>query len=511
MDPTRRIGDWTRHNALTFPDFAALEDLDTGEVLTWAELDAEVGFAAAALSREGLQPGDRVALLAENDIRTFVLQFALMRLGCVFVPLNWRLAPAELRAQREIVRPALLLHDRQWAVTAQTICGANGPRRRLWPFRGDSGADGSGEIAATDPPPTLGLDGTAQLLFTSGTTGRPKAAAITVESLLWHAANTAQVDDVRGAGDRYLDVLPLFHTGGLNILAMPILIAGGCVSVLRRFDAPRVLRILSRDENPITHFLGVPVMLDQMVASSDFATADLSALRHIQVGAGQPSSTVVRAFARKGIPLQIHYGGTELGPGVSGVPRSMVAAKPGSCGIPFRNTNVRIVGDDGSDVAPGEVGEIYVTGPGIARRYVGGESQQTTDAQGWLHTGDLGRIDSEGYLYLVDRKKDMFKSGGENVYPAEIEAVLVTHPAIEEVAVVAVPHQRWGHVGLAIYVSVDGRDIPGDELTAFCRDAIAGYKVPKRFERLDGLPRNASGKVAKAELRVRFGGTSAVL
>lgn len=492
--------DWVAYNAQRYGDLPALEDVATSEVLTWADVEERVARVAGVLAdRHAIAPGDRVALLAENDVRLFLVQFALMRLRATLVPLNWRLSQAELCKQVALCEPSLLVHDQDWAKVASSVAGSIS----TWAWGGGGAADFDAVVDRAEPiraSAELSLDDVSHVLFTSGSTGDPKGAQITLGNLAWQASNVAHNDLIDGPGDKVLSVLPLFHAGGLNALPNPVLLSGGCVAVVRRFEAERCLALLADAERGFTHTVMVPIMLSQIAARPEFATASFPTMRHLQLGGGALSPSIMSAFADKGLPVQAHYGGTELGPGVSGVPRDMAMAKPGSCGVPFQHTQVRLVGEDGHHVPIGQTGEIWLAGPSISIGYFGPDPRSGFEGE-WFRTGDLGRFDDDGYLYIVDRLKDMYKTGGENVFPAEVESVLSEHPAIREIVVVGVPDVVWGETGVAVYSTHDCLPLSPAAIEEFCEGRLAHYKIPRILELVDSLPRNVTGKVPKNEIR----------
>jgi fatty-acyl-CoA synthase len=510
--------DWVAANAARYLHADALEDADTGRRISWQQLENEVARTAGALAANfGIAAGARVAVLADNDVRFFVLQFATMRLGAIMVPLNWRLSLAELTILCKDCAPTLLVHDATHRESALAITAQLGVPGVEW---GDEGQfDEFVRDAAALPDPALRtLTDPTHILYTSGTTGLPKGALVTAETLTWQTFNISDVDAVRGPGNRLLCPLPLFHAGGLNTLANPILIAGGCVSVLTRFDPAQCLELLGDPARGITHFGSVPTMYQMMSDLPAFGTADFSAIKHLQVAGGIASRSLLDTWAARGVHLQVHYGGTEMGPAITAMPREWVNAKVGSCGYPVPHTRVRIVTPEGTDAAVEEVGEVWIQGRSVTPGYF--ENPAATEASfvdGWFCTGDAARRDAEGFLYLVDRYKDMYKSGGENVFPAEVERILLEHPSIAEVTVIGVPDDKWGEVGVAVVVlrsggvgggGVGGGGIGGgidtDEVARFCGDRLARYKLPKQVVVVGELPRNATGKIVKADLRNQY-------
>lgn len=501
--------DWVDYNARRYSDADALEDADTGTTITWSELEQHVA-ATAGLLREafGVRAGDRICVLADNSVWMFVIQFAAMRIGAIFVPLNWRLSPNELAALATDCGPVLVFHDATWADGAHALAAHVGVR--TVGFGSPTGADDlTALIGKADPVRDPGLRMLADpthILYTSGTTGIPKGVLITAENLAWQTLNIAEVDAVTGPGDRLLCPLPLFHAGGLNTLANPILMSGGCVGVLTRFDPAQCLALLGDPNRRYTHFGAVPTMYQLMTDLPAFAAADFAAVRHLQIAGGVATQRLLDAWAAKGVALQTHYGGTEMGPAIAAMPKSWARSKAGSCGFPVRHTRLRLVSTDGADVVTGAIGEIWISGPSVSRGYFDKPDATAASFEGeWFRTGDAGVLDDDGFLYVVDRYKDMYKSGAENVYPAEVERVLATHPAVAEVAIIGVPDERWGQVGRAFVVTQSGASVSLAELVAHGERQIARYKLPKHLTLLDALPRNTTGKVQKQQLKAEHG------
>lgn len=500
--------DWVAHNARRFGCADALESADTGELLSWAQLEDVVARTAGLLRAEfDVGRGDRVAVLAHNNLRTFIVQYACMRLGALLVPLNWRLSVVELESLCADCRPYVIVHDQAWRQTAIQIAEGLGVSLLSW---GDPGSEHDFDRLAEHAVPVSDeglrqVEDPIHILYTSGTTGLPKGALVTAETLSWHTLNIAAVNEVTGPGDRLLLPLPLFHAGGLNTLANPILMSGGCVSVLSRFEPAQCLELLGDPDRGYTHFGSVPTMYQMIADLPAFAAASFPAIKHMQVAGGVASHRLLDAWQAKGVTLQTQYGGTEMGPGVAAMPKSSARQKAGSCGFPVIHTRVRLVSADGQDVDPGQLGEVWISGPSVTPGYFNNQ-RATSDAfdGDWFRTGDVARLDDDGYLYLVDRQKDMYKSGGENVFPAEVERILLEHPDIAEVVVIGVPDTKWGETGLAVLVPRTGASVTLHTITEYCAGRIARYKVPSSVHLVDALPRNATGKVVKADLRKRY-------
>jgi fatty-acyl-CoA synthase len=501
--------DWVVHHAQVRPNSIALRSLDTGETRSWAALEDRVARLAHGLRHElGLQPGDRLALLSDGDIRVLETQFACIRAGVRFVPLNFRLTPTELIDMCRMVGTTAMISDPVWHHMARQVTEAlNQSYPLLW---GDPDAaferlaNGGGHLSAR---PDMRADDVAMILFTSGSTGAPKAASCTLEAMTWQAFNQAEAARTAEAGAHVFTPLPLFHAGGLNSLTNPVLYFGGTATVSARFDPASAARYIGDPGNGVTHIALVPLMYELIAATPEFAAGDYSRLHTAILAGGRLTESLQSTWAAKGVHFAPQYGGTETGPSVTHLPsRMQEQARAGSCGKRVLHVDIRLVDERGADVPTGQAGEIWLRGPAITRGYIGRDpALDFTD--GWFRTGDVARVDADGCYFLVDRIKDMYKSGGENVAPAEVEQVLAEHPGVAEVAVIGVAHPKWGEVGLAIVAPNRGAVPTLDQLRTLCDGRLARYKHPYRLELIDRMPRNVTGKIAKDELRTRFGGT----
>lgn len=497
-------------NARRHPDAPALENADTGASQTWAETEDRVGRMAAALAdRLMIGSGDRVALLADNDPRTLEMQFACWRLGAVFVPLNYRLTPPELALCVTDAEPKAIVYDRSWAELAHQVMARTGSITTASWGGVESGLDLDAAVR-TGPHrgPDIGhrLDQPAQLLYTSGTTGRPKGAICTLNALIWHAWNTAGPAVVSGEGDRHLAALPLFHAGGLNGVTNPVLLSGGCVRVAARFVPEQCLGLLGDPGNRLTHFSGPPFAYLAMSQLAEFDKADFSFMRYGQLGGGYLELDMADEYAQRGVRLLSCYGATEMGPSVTSMTVTAALNKIGSCGLPVQHTQVRLVKENGAEAAQGETGEVWVRGPAITPGYW--KRDPATDpsfSDGWFRSGDAMVADEDGFFFMVGRYKEMYKSGGENVFTAEVEDLLIDHPDIIEIGIIGVPHARWGETGCAVIVAREGAKPTLESLRAFVGDKLAKYKLPTSLVLADSLPRTGSGKLARVKLKEMLG------
>jgi fatty-acyl-CoA synthase len=353
----------------------------------------------------------------------------------------------------------------------------------------------------------VSLDDPGLIMYTSGTTGRAKGATLTHGNITWNAINVVVDADFR-ADEVALAVAPLFHTAALNMLCLPTMLKGGSVLIEPAFDPARVLELIARDR--VTSMFGVPAIYDAMAASPGWADADTSSLRMLLCGGAPVPDATIRRYTSRGLTFIQGYGMTETSPGALLLDAEHALAKAGSAGVPHFFTDVRVVGPDGAEAGPGERGEIIVTGPNVMRGYWGQpDASAAVLADGWLHSGDVGTADEDGYMSVVDRIKDVIISGGENIYPAEVENALLSHPAVADCGVIGTPDGRWGEVGRAVVVLRPGESASEADILGFLDGRLARYKIPKSVRFATGLPRTATGKILKKQLRETHGGTTA--
>lgn len=485
-------GDWLARRASFTPDRVALIDLDRDVTWTWRELHAHAGAAAAALYLDhGVEAGDRVAVLSSNRLETIALFFACARLGAILVPLNWRLAVPELSAVLADAEPAVLFVEESFGATSAQL-GRTAVAIEGWP-----------QASAHAPltPVAITADTPALLLYTSGSTGTPKGAVLTHGNLLWNIVNTTAGWDLH-ADDVTLAHTPLFHTGGWNVLTLPLLHQGGAVLLTRAFDPRKTLEVIA--EHGVSVLFAVPTMFTDLLAAHQATESDLSSLRWAISGGAPCPLPLIEAWCALGVPLKQGYGLTEVGPNCFVFPHGHEIARSGTVGLPMPHLQIRLVDEEGEVVADGTVGELQLRGPTVCAGYW--RNQSATAAalsdDGWFSTGDLLRRSPDGWYSVVGRRKEMFISGGENIYPAEVERVLYAIPEVIEAAVVPEPHPRWGEVGHA-FVALRAAGADPEEIRAVCRGALAGYKVPKRVTILPELPKGPTGKIARKALIAR--------
>ncbi|MEF8817085.1 MAG: long-chain fatty acid--CoA ligase [Salinibacter sp.] len=488
--------DWLDRNALYTPDAPGLVWGPTGETYTYAELHrAGERLAAGLAAQYDLSAGDRVAVLAENTLEHVLLFCAAQKAGYVLVPLNFRLAPPELQYLVDDSAPHVLFASADFRDIAEGL-ELDAPVAPL--DKVGALMESASGTADTDSPE---LDDPLMILYTSGTTGRPKGTIIPHKMLFWNSVNTELRLDLT-AQDRSFNAAPFYHTGGWNVLLTPFLHHGATTYLFPSFDPGAILRTC--DEEALTILWGVPTMLKMMADHAAFDEVTLDTVRYAVVGGEAMPEPLIRTWQDKGVPIRQGFGMTEVGVNCFSLPARDALRKIGSIGFPNFYVDAKVVDENGENVPPNTTGELLLRGPVVTPGYW--RNPEATDAaideNDWFQTGDLVTVDEEGYYYVVGRKHDMFISGGENVYPAEIESALYEHPAVDDAAVIGVPDEKWGEVGAA-FVVPDGT-LTADAVTAHCREHLAGYKVPTHVRMLDALPLGDSGKVDKAALRDHF-------
>lgn len=484
---------WLPNHATFQPNKTALVCAESGRRLSYQELYQETLSACATLQKLGVSQGDRVALFGQNDLRFFPLFFAAARLGAITVPLNWRLSIPELQGILADCDPKVMFTDGRFEADAVPSHPNTVSLDQLLLESPAKEQSCSVELAPEAP---------VAIFYTGGTTGTPKGAILTHQSIHWNAVNTTigwglSPDDIAPV------FTPLFHTGGLNVFATPMLFLGGTTILTRTFDPDSALDLIVDEECTIL-FL-VPTMYHMILESPKFDPDKLRRLKIMISGGAACPRPLFEAYWAHGLPLRQGYGLTEAGPNNFGIEQKEAEARVTTVGKPLAFVDLELFNEDDQVAAPGQVGEIRIRGPHVMGGYWNRpEATAAVFKNGWLCTGDLAIKDRDGYVTICGRQKEMFISGGENVFPAEIEEVLLAHPLVSEVAVVGVPHDKWGEVGRAHLVVREGP--PSDfneDLKKFCRERLAGYKIPKEFRVESDLPKSAAGKVLKTELAKR--------
>jgi fatty-acyl-CoA synthase len=490
------IGSWTARRARMSPDQVAV--VDDGREWTYGQLHRRSTRFAHALAGLGIGSGDRVAYLGPNHGNFLETLFGAGLLGAIFVPLNARLAPAELAYILGDCGVSVLVHAPAHRETAAGL-------RAVVPHVVDFDDYERLLAAAAEDPldEPVDQDDIAVVLYTSGTTGRPKGAALTHANICWNSFNV--LIDVDLAGDEVTLVnAPMFHVAALNQTVLPTLLKGGTVVLMAAFDPARTLDMVAAHR--VTYLFGVPAMFQAVARTPGWAEADLSSVRTMICGGAPVPAQVIATYQERGLTFLQGYGLTESAPSATFLRARESTRKAGSAGTPCFFTDLRVVGADGTDVAPGEPGEVILHGPTVMPRYWDKPAETAAVlSAGWLRTGDVAVTDDEGFLFIRDRIKDLIISGGENVYPAEVEDAIHQHPDIADCAVIGVADERWGEIGRAVVVVRDGASVAPDDLRDFLAERIARYKVPASVVYADDLPRTASGKLRKADLRATYG------
>jgi fatty-acyl-CoA synthase len=488
---------WIADRARNTPDAIAIDD--RGIATTYAELHRGATVLADALAQAGYGRGDRIATLTGNSTEHIQLFFACAKLGMALVPLSWRLSPVELADQCTHADPHLIVLEREYAELGRAAIERCATASNVVDFT---------EIAS--PPARTGPDaplpGPAQdddvmlVLFTSGSAGLPKAAQLTQANCFWNNLSFSRTVPLT-EDDVALMVLPQFHAGGWNIHTLLALWVGATVVLERTFDAGRVLHLI--EERRVTTLMGVPTNYQLLADHPDFAKVDLSSLGTVVVGGAPMPVPLLRIWHDRNVRLCQGYGLTEASPNVLCLPARYAESRAGSAGKPYPHVEVALADPATDELLEGEAtGELLVAGPGVFAGYLGDPEATAKVRLGkWLRTGDLVHRDAEGFYTIVDRIKDMYISGGENVSPTEVEAALRLHPAVEQAAVIGVPDERWGEVGKAFVVRRTGVACDAEELTAHCRQRLARFKIPKEIAFVDALPYNAMNKIRRFSLR----------
>lgn len=483
--------DYIRFHASLHADRPAVSDLAFERQWNYQQLDRVVAGCTSLLQDQDISEGDRVACLSANRAEFIILHFACVRLGAIFVPLNWRLSAAELAVIIQDCEPAIIYGDElatKLQVEAQDINA----------LLKDAGA------AEASTHQAYSMDLPSLMLYTSGTTGTPKGVLLSERNLTEVAINFCLVGEVE-ADSRFLCESPMFHIIGMITSIRPPMLLGAQINISDRFIPERTLQRLGDPELGITHYFCVPQMALALRAVEGFDPASLSGMKAIFTGGAPHPEAQIREWLNDGIPIVDGFGMSEGGT-IFGMPldRALIDAKAGSVGIPTPRVFSRIADGNDKAVADGEVGELQLRGDNIAVGYWRKEAmyRDSFTADGWFKTGDILRCDPDGYYWVVDRKKDMFISGGENVYPVEVEAQLVKYPGLKDFAVVGVPDEKWGEVGCLYYVPENpGEEIDMEALDTYLTGRLARYKIPKQAVALESMPRNGVGKLMRHELR----------
>jgi fatty-acyl-CoA synthase len=501
------LGAWMAKRRLKSPDTIAL--VFDGADVTYRQLADAADAVSTLLWQRGIRKGDRVAYLGANSPEFLEVLFGTVQLGAVFVPINTRLAPPEIVHVLTDSDVRVLIHDPEFSGRVDSaVAGAN-VSHVIMTGEGDADEHGLSQLLrltrAGYADPDISLDDPAAILYTSGTTGTAKGAVLTHGNLTWVAINCLVDYDIVST-DVALMISPLFHAASLGMGALPVILKGATIVLEKSFESGRALELIER--HGVTMLSGVPTTYQLLADHPNWEATDLSTLKKLTCGGSAVPTRILNAYEERGLSFSQGYGMTETSPGATSLPPSMTRTKQGSVGLPHFFTDVRIADEHGAMVPRGTVGEIEIAGPNVFPGYL--NLPEATAAafspDGWFRSGDLGYLDADGYLYISDRLKDMIISGGENIYPAEIENLINDIDGVTGVAVIGVPDEQWGECPWAVLTVRPGASVTIDTVHAHLDGKIARYKLPKNVVIVDELPRTASGKVRKADLRARFGG-----
>ena len=501
------LGSWMAKRRLKTPEKPAL--VFEEEAITYRRLADAADRVSALLWHRGIRKGDAVAYLGENSPEFIQVMFGVMQLGAVFVPVNTRLAPPEIAHVLGDSGARALIHDPDFAERIADVVDDAGIAHRIMTGDGTPERPGLAHLLRTTraghADADVTLDDAAAIIYTSGTTGRAKGAVLTHGNLTWVALNCIVDYDVVST-DIALMISPLFHVASLGMGALPVILKGATIVLEKGFEPARALAQIQRPG--VTMLSGVPTTYQLMADHPDWSATDLSSLRTLTCGGSAVPTRILNAYEERGLSFSQGYGMTETSPGATSLAPAMTRAKQGSVGLPHFFTDVRIADESGAMVPRGTVGEIEISGPNVFAGYHGNldATAAAFTADGWFRSGDLGYLDPDGYLFIADRLKDMIISGGENIYPAEVENLISDLDGITGVAVIGVPNDRWGEVPWAVVTVRDDASVDTDAVRAHLDGRLARYKIPKHVMVVEELPRTASGKVRKADLRARYGG-----
>ncbi|MDN4493813.1 class I adenylate-forming enzyme family protein [Ureibacillus aquaedulcis] len=481
---------WILDRASLTPSKIALIDIQTKRKWSYEELSNESLKWLCYLRNEGIKKGNRVALLAENSIDIFPILFACGLGGFIYVPLNWRLSKRELISILNDSSPSILITDEEFHNLGEEIF-----KEKLVRIPSDFSVD-SPEF---NPTPQWQSTDPWLMIYTGGTMGNPKGVLLSFDAVNWNALNTILSWNL-SCEDCTVNYMPLFHTGGLNALSIPILMCGGTVVVGNKFDAEEAIRSVNDYQSTISLF--VPTMYQSMIETDYFQHASFPTVKVFLSGGAPCPQTIYSHFIKKGLKFKEGYGLTEAGPNNFYIDSDDAAKKPGSVGKSMMFNSIRIKNKNGAICKVGEVGELYIKGRHMFTEYWN-NAEETKNAiiDGWLKTGDLAKVDGDGDVFIVGRSKDMIITGGENVYPLEVEQCIVNHPHVREVAVVGIRDEKWGEVVTAFIVSSSNWVCSESEIQNYCREQLGTYKVPKKVLFLDELPKTHVGKIDKKRLK----------
>lgn len=494
------LADTISSRASLTPHRVALVDAERGVRYTYAQLEERANRAAHLLLSLGVGQGDRVGIHARNGVHFSDLLFACAKLGAILVPSNFRLAPPELRYIMEDCEPSAVFFDPEYGgVVEEAASGLAIETLSL-------GEEYEERLASSPSHPVdtpVDPEETAAILYTSGTTGRPKGAMLPHRMMMWNVFNTVLSWEL-GSTDVAPIFTPQFHSGGLNVFMLPLLAAGGRLLITRAFDPRAAIDLIEREGATVVFM--VPTMFQMLSAEPAFWKTEFRSVRFFVSGGAPCPVELISLYQDRGLCFKQGFGMTEVGVNCFSMTREESIRRRGSVGKPILHTRARVADEEGRELPPGEVGELQIRGPHVFSGYWrNAEATRAAWQDGWFRTGDLARRDEEGFFYIVGRIKEMFISGGENIYPAEVEAAMIRHPAVAEAAVIPVPDARWGEVGRAVVALKPGCQATEAELLEFARSQLAGYKVPKSVVFVPEIPKNEYGKVVRPKLVETYG------
>lgn len=500
------LGAWMAKRRVKTPDKTALIHGD-GEAMTYRALADGADRVSALLWHSGIRAGDRVAYIGENSPEFIEVLFGVVQLGAVFVPINTRLAPPEIAHVLADSGARMLIHDPEFTERVQPGVTVARIDHLIVTGEGDESAPGLARLIRTTraghSDAAISLSDPAAIIYTSGTTGRAKGAVLSHENLTWVALNCLVDYDIIST-DVALMISPLFHVASLGMGLLPVILKGGTVVLEKGFDADRALTLIER--HGVTMLSGVPTTYQLLADHPAWAATDISTLSKLTCGGSPVPTRILNAYEERGLHFSQGYGMTETSPGATSLAPRMTRAKQGSVGLAHFFTDVRIADEHGAMVPRGTVGEIEIAGPNVFLGYhdLPDATAAAFSPDGWFRSGDIGYLDRDGYLYISDRLKDMIISGGENIYPAEIENLMSDIDGVTAAAVIGIPDDQWGEVPWAVVTVTGHAPVTTESVRESLSGRIARYKIPRHVVIVDELPRTASGKVRKADLRARF-------
>jgi fatty-acyl-CoA synthase len=484
---------WLKKRERYAPHKEAVIDTVSGKRYTYRELNRKANRLAGYLQQTcKLKAEDRLAVVSKNNVEYLILFFACAKVGIVMVPLNYRLPKAGLSELLDDADPHLVVYSDEFSFVKDD-------------FEAISFNDVSGVLSSSQPAGQIfeaDPEDIAMILYTSGTTAQSKGAMISWRQIHWNSMNTEISLELTGQDCAFVNT-PFYHTGGWHVLLTPLIHHGGKLVLQPEFNAAECNKLI--EEEDITILFGIPTMLRMMMEEPNFDEVDVDSVRFAICGGESCPIPIINRYKEKGIPIRQGYGLTEAGPNCYSLPAEDAIRKKGSVGFPNFHIGVKIVDEDNQEVPQGEVGELLMKGPHLFAGYwKNPDATKVTIDNGWVHTGDLFRCDDDGYYYMVGRKKEMYISGGENVYPVQVEKVIYEHEAVAQVAVIGVPDEQWGETGCAFVVLKDGASLTEKKLQSYCREYLAGYQTPKHIFFRDAMPIGDSNKIQKRVLEEEF-------